>query len=218
MPGTTEQHLLDGVKVRLITEEERARHDQLLDQQHYLKSGPLVGEQLRYVAECDGQWLALLSWNAGSYHLADRDSWIGWNDEQRRCRLPFVVNNSRFLVLEGIDCPNLASRVLKLCLQRLSSDWAATYGHELLVAESFVDPQLFRGTAYQVSGWERLGETKGYSRVRREYYTAHETPKVLYVKELRRDARGLLRSDPMPAPWRDGEWDSQRETHDSSRL
>ena len=39
---------------------------------------PLVGEQLRYVVECDGEWLALLSWNAGSYHLADRDRWIGW--------------------------------------------------------------------------------------------------------------------------------------------
>ena len=25
------------------------------DKQHYLKSGQLVGEQLRYVAECDGR-------------------------------------------------------------------------------------------------------------------------------------------------------------------
>lgn len=205
MPGTSEQHLLDGVKVRLIAEDERARHDHLLDKQHYLKSGPLVGEQLRYVAECDGQWLALLSWSAGSYHLADRDRWIGWDDQQRRCRLPFVVNNSRFLVLEGIDCPNLASRVMKLCLQRLSSDWASRYGHELLVAESFVDPQLFRGTAYRASGWELLGQTKGYSRVRREYYTQHDTPKVLYVKEIRRKARRLLRAERMPPSWQAGE-------------
>ena len=77
MPRESEQHLLDGVRVRLICEGERARYDQLLDEQHYLKSGELVGEQLRYVAECDGQWLALLSWSAGSYHLADRDKWKG---------------------------------------------------------------------------------------------------------------------------------------------
>lgn len=205
IPGKTEQHLLNGVKVRLITEEERARHDDLLDEQHYLKSGPLVGAQLRYVAECDGQWLALLSWSAGSYHLAARDEWIGWDDEQRRCRLPFVVNNSRFLIVKGVDCPNLASRVLKLCLQRLSLDWSIRYGHEVLVAESFVDPQLFRGTAYQVSGWQRLGQTKGYGRVRREYYTEHATPKDLYVKPLRRGALRLLRAKQMPPSWQAGE-------------
>lgn len=205
MPKESEQHLLDGVNVRLMEDEERERYDRLLDEQHYLRSGQLVGEQLRYVAECDGQWLALLSWSACSYHLADRDTWIGWSDEQRRCRLPFVVNNSRFLIIKEIDCPNLASRVMKLCLRRLSSDWVAKYGHELLVAESFVDPQLFRGTAYQASGWQRLGKTKGYGRVRREYYTEHETPKVLYVKELRHHARDLLSAERMPPSWQAGE-------------
>lgn len=39
--------------------------------------------------------------------------------------------------------PNLASRVLKLCLQRLGTDWTDRYGHPLLVAESFVDPEQF---------------------------------------------------------------------------
>jgi hypothetical protein len=205
MPSMSEQHLLDGVSVRLICDDERARHDALLDEQHYLKSGQLVGEQLRYVAESDGRWLALLSWNAGSYHLADREAWIGWSAEQRCRRLPFVINNSRFLILDGVDCPNLASRVMKLCCQRLSQDWALAYGHEVLVAESFVDPQLFRGTAYQAGGWDRLGETQGYRRVRREYYTEHDSPKHLYVKELRRGACRLLSSDRMPEPWRNAE-------------
>ena len=201
MPNVSEQHLLNAVSVRLINEDERARYDALLDKQHYLKSGQLVGERLRYVAECDGRWLSLLSWSAGSYHLADRDDWIGWSVDQRCRRLPFVVNNSRFLILDGVDCPNLASRVMKLCLQQLSRDWFLTYGHEVLVAESFVDPQLFRGTAYVASGWDLLGETKGYSRVRREYYTEHASPKHLYVRPLRRDACALLRADQMPEPW-----------------
>lgn len=205
MPNMSEQHILSAVSVRLIGEGERERHDAFLDAQHYLKSGQLVGEQLRYVAECDGRWLALLSWNAGSFHLADRDAWIGWSADQRCRRLPFVVNNSRFLIVEGVDCPNLASRVMKLCCQRLSQDWALRYGHEVLVAESFVDPQLFRGTAYQASGWARLGQTQGYSRVRREYYTEHDSPKHLYLRELRRGACRLLSSAQMPEPWRNAE-------------
>ena len=200
-----EQHLLDGVKVRLISDAERACYDQYLDKQHYLKSATLVGEQLRYVAEIDGRWLALLSWSAGSYHLADRDAWIGWSADQRRRRLPFVVNNSRFLILDDVNCPNLASRVMRLCMDRLSQDWLERYGHELLVAESFVDPQLFRGTAYLASGWERLGQTKGYSRVGREYYTEHDSPKELYVRALRRNACALLCTEQMPEPWCSGE-------------
>ena len=56
MPNMSEQYILSGVSVRLISdgERERERHDAFLDDQHYLKSGQLVGEQLRYVAECDG--------------------------------------------------------------------------------------------------------------------------------------------------------------------
>ena len=100
VPAMPEREILEGVAVRLVTDGERKRYDGLLDEQHYLKSGQLVGEQLRYVAECCGRWLALLSWSAGSFHLADRDEWIGWSGEQRRRRLPLVVNNSRFLILE----------------------------------------------------------------------------------------------------------------------
>jgi len=194
----SEREILEGVTVRPITDCERKRYDGLLDEQHYLKSGRLVGEQMRYVAECGGRWLALLSWSAGSFHLADRDEWIGWSGEQRRRRLPLAVNNSRFLILEGEGCPNLASRVMGLCLRRLCADWEAACSHGALVAESFVDPQLFRGTAYQAGGWLRLGETRGYSRVRSEYYTGHDRPKHLCVRELRDGARALLSAERMP--------------------
>jgi hypothetical protein len=94
----SEQSLLDGVRVRLIEQSERARFDQLLIDQHYLHSATLVGEQLRYVAEYDGQWVALLTWNAAALHLKDREVWIGWSPQQKRRRLPLVVNNSRFLL------------------------------------------------------------------------------------------------------------------------
>jgi len=95
----------------------------LIQTEHYLKSSRLVGEQLRYVAHFDGEWVALLSWSAASYHLGARDEWIGWSNEQRRRRLRLLANNSRFLILAGVDCPNLATRVLALNTARLSADW-----------------------------------------------------------------------------------------------
>jgi hypothetical protein len=204
-----EQAVLDGVRVRLIDASERERFDALIIKEHYLHSAETVGEQLRYVAEYQGQWLALQTWNAAAFHLKGRDEWIGWTDAQRRKRLGLVANNSRYLVLEGAHYPNLASRVMKLCQGRLSSDWAAEYGHPILVVESFVDSQLFRGTSYKVSGWMLLGQTQGWGRARQDFYQKHERPKQLWVRELRKGACPLLRRAVLPPAY--GQIESARQ-------
>ncbi|MGB3399397.1 MAG: ISAs1 family transposase [Candidatus Deferrimicrobiaceae bacterium] len=199
--SASEQEVLDGVRVRLITEREQKRFDQLLVAQHYLKDATLVGERLCYVAEYGGRWLALLAWSAAAFHLKERDAWIGWTEEQRRRRLGWVANNSRFLILEDAHYPNLASRVMRLCLERLSTDWQARWGHGLLAAESFVDGQLFRGTSYAVSGWTQLGQTEGYGRHRQDFYVRHDRPKQVWVRELRAGARAVLCAEPLPPEW-----------------
>ncbi|MEK7994246.1 MAG: ISAs1 family transposase [Planctomycetota bacterium] len=193
-----EQAVLDGVTVRLVESGERERFDQLLVEQHYLHNAEMVGERLCYVAEWQGQWLALLSWSAPAYRLKPRESWIGWTEGQRRRRLGLVVNNSRFLILEHAHYPNLASRVMRLCTDRLSEDWEKYWNHALLVAESFVDVQVFRGTCYKVSGWQELGLTQGYGRKRGDFYLKHDRPKQLWVRELHPGARELLKARTLP--------------------
>lgn len=198
-PYSAEQQLLDRLCVRLILPEERERWDQLIRARHYLKNARMVGEQLRYVAEADGQWVALLGWAAGSYHLKAREQWLGWSDSQRRQRLAFVANNARYLVLDRAgQWPNLASRALALCCQRLSEDWQAAYGHPVLIVESFVDSQLFRGTAYSSSGWTLLGQTKGFERVQQDFYVVHGRPKQLWAKSLCPQAMEWLRAPELP--------------------
>jgi hypothetical protein len=193
-----DQDLLDEVSVRLIGKLDRQRFDRLIVEQHYLHRCDLVGEQLRYVAEYHGEWIALFAWSAGAYNLKLREEWIGWSRKQKQRRLTLWINNSRFLILPEGHHPNLASRVMKLCLGRLSDDWLATYGHELLGVESFVDSQMFRGTCYKASGWTLLGQTQGYRRSRQDYYTEHNRPKQLWVKELRPGARTILRGRNLP--------------------
>jgi hypothetical protein len=199
LPVITEEEpgLLKGVQIRLLQPEERERFDQLMEQ-HYLGNAQLVGEQVRYVAEYQGQWVGLVAWSAGAYRLKLREEWIGWNPSQKKRRLSLVANNSRFLILEGWHEPNLASRLMKLCLQRLSQDWTDLYGHGVLVAESFVDPQQFLGTCYKASGWTLLGQTQGYRRSRQDFYLAHDRPKQLWVRELRPGARTVLRGRNTP--------------------
>jgi hypothetical protein len=193
-----QQAVLDQVQIRPLEAHERARFDQLICSQHYLKSAEVVGEQLRYVAEVQGQWVALLVWSAAAYRLKLRETWIGWNLRQKKRRLALVANHSRFLILEGFHIPNLASRVLKLCLARLSADWQQTYQHPVLAVETFVDRQQFQGTCYKASGWTLLGQTQGCRRSREDFYQRHDRPKQLWVRELRAGARTVLRGRNLP--------------------
>jgi hypothetical protein len=124
-----------------------------------------------------------------------RDQWIGWTEEQRRRRLPLVVNNCRFLLLPNKTFPNLGSRSLRLTLDRLSADWHARYGHPVMLVETFVDPERFCGTVYSANGWQELGATDGFGRVRRDFYTQHNKPKRLFARELSRKARRSLAAD-----------------------
>jgi hypothetical protein len=202
----SEEDLLDRVTVRLITEDEIGRFNYHLEQEHYLESSRLVGQWLRYVAEIDGQWVALLTFSAPALHLKARERWIGWSARQRARRLGLVVNNSRFLVLpQRQRYPNLASRVLGLVLRRLSRDWQERWGHPLLVVESFVDESKYRGTCYRACGFSAVGPTEGFGRASRDFYEEHGQPKQLYLRELQAGARRRLRQARLPEPWAAGE-------------
>jgi hypothetical protein len=137
-------------------------------------------------------------WSAGAYKLKLREEWIGWTDLQKKRRLPLVINNSRLFLPEAYHIPNLASKVMNLVLRRLSADWQQLYGHGVLIAETFVDPSRFQGTAYKATGWTLLGKTKGYERSRKDFYEAHDRPKQLWVRELQEGARTILRGPNLP--------------------
>jgi len=195
----TESDVLDRVTVRLVAESEVGQFNYYLQEEHYLESSRLAGQSLRYVAEVDGQWVALLTFSAPALHLKARERWIGWSPRQRARRLGLVVNNSRFLVLpQRQRYPNLASRVLGLTLRHLSADWQERWGHPVLVVESFVDESQYRGTCYRACGFEAVGPTEGFRRASRDFYQAHGQPKQLYLRELRPRARARLRQARWP--------------------
>jgi len=197
--STDEPDILQRVTVRLLLEHERPEFDRLLQEEHYLHASDLAGQTLRYVAEVNGQWVALLTFSAASLHLKAREKWIGWSPRQRARRLAFVVNNSRFLILpERQRYPNLASRVLGLTLRRLSQDWEERWGHPVLVVESFVDETRYRGTCYRACGFAAVGPTQGFGRSSRDFYLPHGQPKQLFLREVRPKACRLLRQARWP--------------------
>lgn len=177
--------------VRPIRTGEEREWDRLMAAHHYLGFQQLVGESLKYVAELEGRWVALLGWGTAAFKCGPRDKWIGWAPEQQWQRLKFVANNQRFLILPGVRVKNLASKVLAENTKRLSQDWERIYGHPVVLAETFVDQARFSGTCYLAAGWRALGRTRGYGRNGGRYFH-HGNPKTVLVKPLRPDARELL--------------------------
>jgi hypothetical protein len=46
-----------------MLDSEKSRFDLLLETKHYLASAHLAGQTLRYVAELDGEWVAIASFS-----------------------------------------------------------------------------------------------------------------------------------------------------------
>jgi len=196
---------LREIVVRPVRTGEEVRYQELMRQHHYLGALPKISETLRYVASGHEAWVALVSFSASALKCAVRDDWIGWDFRQRYRRLKLVANNSRFLILPDGHAPNLGSRVLGLCQRRVGRDWKETFGHGLLLLETFVDPQRFRGTVYRAANWIEVGKTRGFRRTRAGYSARPESPKLVFVQPLRSDARELLCSPTLPPPYQIGE-------------
>jgi len=192
---TSPSSILDRVTIRLIdTADERRRWDHLIATEHYLQSARMVGEQLRYVAAVDDQWLGLVGWSAATMSSASRRHWIGWTLSQERQRLHLIAQNARFLIRGSERIPNLASRILGLCTARLRRDWRRAYAHDIVIIETFVDPSRYQGTCYRAAGWTLMGRTRG---ARRYHETSLESaqPKLMLMKEIAPRARERLCAD-----------------------
>jgi Domain of unknown function (DUF4338)/DDE_Tnp_1-associated len=180
-----------GVVLRPVGPAEEQRYQGLMEEHHYLGSLPKIGETLWYVASWHDEWVALVTFSAAAWKCGARDRWIGWDFRHQYDRLKLVVNNSRFLILPDWHIPNLGSRILALCEKRLPHDWQERFGHPVLLLETFVDPERFRGTVYRAANWIHAGNSKGFRRIPKGYAPA-DSPKMVFVKPLKSDARTLL--------------------------
>ena len=141
-----------------------------LAQQHYLSYRGPVGENLAYLIRSGtGVDLACLLFGAAAWQCAPRDRWIGWSAEQRAQGLPFIANNSRFLILPWVRIAHLASHILSQIAQRIDADWQRRYHHPLYLLETFVQQDRFRGTCYQAANWVHVGQTTGRTRQSRRH-------------------------------------------------
>ena len=149
---------------------------------------------MRYtVFDRHGNPLALLGFAAAAWQLAPRDRFIGWSPQTRQRHLGRIVNNSRLLVLPWVRMPNLVSHLFKRLARQLPHDWHDRYRINPVLIETFVETPRFTGTAYQASGWIRVGTTQG--RGRQDIQRQYAVPKKhIWLKPLNKNWQRLLNS------------------------
>ena len=184
-PITGPLSALQPVVLELVADApQRRRVTQLLRQHHYQGFSGAVGENVQYLArDAQGRELAVMVFAAAAWKVAARDQFIGWSVAQRRQGLQRITNQQRFLILPWVGVEHLASHLLALSVRRLSRDWQARYGHPVWLAETFVQEDRFKGTAYKAAGWIRVGQTTGRTRQDR-HHSIQTSVKSVWVKPL----------------------------------
>ena len=168
--------------------------NEYLDRHHYLGYSKPFGCTIRYFIVCDKGRLGCVLVAGASKAIKARDEWIGWSKLRRQQNLPWVINNTRFLIFPWVEIRHLASHVLGQLARRVGDDWERRWGYRPLLLETFVDPARFHGGCYRAAGWALLGRTTGDGLVRpgKHYRTS---PKLIFAKPLQADFRRLLCSN-----------------------
>ena len=131
---------------------------------------------------------------AAAQRLGARDTWIGWDAMTRAQFRARIVNNSRFLIMPGVEVPHLASHVLGLAARQIRQDWLKCYGFAPVLLETFVEAP-WAGTCYAAANWQYLGMTAGRGRNDRQHRAAVPR-KAVWVYPLTREWQLAL-----TAPW-----------------
>jgi hypothetical protein len=163
-----------------------------LAQFHYLSFSGAVGQNVQYLVR-DGRHrpVACAVFGAAAWKCQDRDRFIGWSAEQRQSNLGLIANNSRFLIFPWVKVPHLGSWILGQVAGRIARDWQAKYGHPVVLLETFVERERFRGTIYRAANWQSAGVTTG--RTRQDRHTCIQVAvKDIYVHPLCRRFREVL--------------------------
>lgn len=163
----------------------------LIGEFHYLGYHQGNGQQLKYIVYSQDRIVAAIGFAAAAYKTAPRDNYIGWDEHTRKLNLIKIVNNNRFLIMPWVNVKNLASYILGYISRNLRSDWQNYHNSDIVLMETFVETDRFKGTCYKAANWKYLGKTKG--RTRNDRYTRIKAPiKDIYVYPLTKNFSKVL--------------------------
>lgn len=143
--------LIGSLELKLVEkgdQESLAIWNFLIMEEHTIGLTRFFGNQLKYLVVSKHGYLGAIGFSASALQIKGRDEWIGWTDEERKKTQKLVINMSRFLIRPSIKCRNLASRVLSMCCNQVTTDWFNRYKEKPVLIETFVDPAQYAGTSF----------------------------------------------------------------------
>ena len=167
----------------------------LLRAGHPRGPGRAPGCRVQYLLASRLGPLGVLSFVAAPLRLGPRDRYLGWDDRTRGAHIGAVVSNDRFLILEGVRVPQLASHVLAQARRQLGADWEQEHGVRPVLMETCVEASR-PGTSYRAAGWACVGQTAG----RPPGSDREVDRKAVWLRGLRDDWRERLRTVPARVP------------------
>lgn len=183
---------LDFVKLQVVSEPQDIKlWQEYVSRYHYLGYKKPFGYYLHYFIGSDRGLLGCMLFSGAAKSIGVRDRWIGWTPAQRLRNLAWVINNSRFLIFPWVKVANLASHVFGQVHKQIRAHFKQRWGFCPVLLETFVDPQLYRGSCYKAANWCYLGMTTGLGLVRKgkNYRTS---AKKVFAKPLVKEYRQLL--------------------------
>jgi len=128
---------------------------------HYSKPKGFVGRNICYAIIHDGDYYGHIVGGSATRFLPNRNEYLGITVAE----LNNVINNIFFNVSpvhEKYPFRNFTSTVVKLFVSKVSLDWEGKYGDVCYGFETLVEKPR-TGELYLRAGWEKVGETIGYT-------------------------------------------------------
>lgn len=188
---------------RVIEDDKARRWKFICDSFHYVphssSSLKAFGRFLRYFIKLNGEVVGIIAISGSFLSIGARDEFIGWNKAQRLKNNRKICQNIVYCILPSVEIPNLSSMILSRFVKVARHDWKACYGDNLVLMDTLVTPDLYRGTSYTAAGWINVGMTKGYGgrSMRKDVkgygsenigrvIFKHDIKKMIFVKPLHR--------------------------------
>ena len=103
----------------------------------------LIGRQLEYLVKdkSTGEWIGVVGFDSPKLNSGARDSAIGWNINEKKANLQYVINLRHLIIREG--CEDLFHEILEMVIATMKKDFKDKYGYTPMLLETEVNSENY---------------------------------------------------------------------------
>ena len=169
--------------VKVDTEDDRRLWNTIIDQNDPLGNIKMIGKNLHYLVKSDNGLIGAIGYCTINQNLRCRNEFLGIKSDDGKEYCKHVIKMYRFFVVNS-DCKDLKEYVMKLSLQKISTDFCERSGYEPVFIESYIDLDSEIIRYLEETGWKKIGYINSNDN--------NKSQKVVYTYILKDDYRKIL--------------------------